>query len=110
MVEEVDRLASEAGRKDFEEDLLKVCLNESIMNIEEAETEEVKEMVRALDDLSMSNETTKIDLKEGEIEENKQEEKHLKLELKQLPSHLWYAFLDEKKRYPLIVNASLTQL
>ena len=41
IVEEVDRLASEAERKYFEEDPLKLCLNESIMDAEEADTEEV---------------------------------------------------------------------
>src|SRR3954469_24909302 len=49
MIEEVDMLAVEAERKDFEEDPLKLCLNESIMEEDSADTEDVKEMVRAYD-------------------------------------------------------------
>src|SRR3954462_10183607 len=105
MVEEVDMLAVEAERKDFEEDPLKLCLNESIMDEDSADIEDVKEMVRALDDLPVSHETTVKKLKKEEVAEK--EEEHPKLELKQLPTHLRYAFLDDNKKYPVIVNASL---
>src|SRR5436189_5046759 len=33
-----------------------------------------------------------------------------KLELKQLPPHLRYAFLEDEKNYPIIINASLGKI
>src|SRR4051812_18355635 len=61
MVEEVDMLAIEAERKDFEEDPLKLYLNESIMDEEAANTEEIKEMVRALDDCNTRQQKSRPD-------------------------------------------------
>jgi len=46
------------------------------------------------------------------IEELKKEEKDdsPKVELKQLPSHLWYAFLGEKSTFPVIISSDLNEL
>src|SRR3954471_18332406 len=48
--------------------------------------------------------------KKSSLELKRQDEKEEelpKLELKTLPNHLRYSFLDEQKKYPVIINASL---
>src|SRR5438270_11203917 len=104
MIEEIEDVV-----KDFEDpeidddDPLKKCLTDSIMEEEEVESEEVKEMVRDLKSLPDYEKEPSLELKrEEEVEEEKP-----KLELKQLPNHLRYSFLDEQKKYPVIINASL---
>src|SRR5436190_6916664 len=60
-------------------------------------------MVRDLKSLPDYEKEPSLELKrEDEVEEEKP-----KLELKQLPNHLRYSFLDEQKKYPVIINASL---
>src|SRR5436190_1223390 len=60
-------------------------------------------MVRDLKSLPDYEKEPLLELKrEDEVEEEKP-----KLELKQLPNHLRYSFLDEQKKYHVIINASL---
>ena len=60
-------------------------------------------MVRDLKSLPDYEKEPSLELKR----EDEVEEEQPKLELKQLPNHLRYSFLDEQKKYPVIINASL---
>lgn len=44
---------------------------------------------------------------EMKVEMMKEPQKH---ELKQFSTHLLYAFLDDEKSYPIIINASLSKI
>lgn len=71
---------------------------------EDTENEDIKEMIRALKSLPDHNKSRKKELQSMEKKAKPLASESQKLELKQLPSHLWYAYL---KNYLVIVNASL---
>src|SRR3954470_24084526 len=73
---------------------------------EEDESEEVKEIIRELQSLPPIEPEKFLSYETNE--KNKEMIKEPpKLELKQLPSHLRYAFLEDEENYPIIINASL---
>ncbi|XP_075480649.1 uncharacterized protein LOC142521315 [Primulina tabacum] len=86
-------------------DPLESCLTSATVNVDE-DNWEVKEQLVALEALK------KEKRKDAPIEElnvnEKVEVKQPSPELKELPSHLCYAFLGEKSIYPVIISSSLT--
>ena len=95
MIEEIKDFVKDFEDTKFnDDDPLKKCLTNSIMEEGEVESEEVKKMVRDLKSLPDYKKEPSLELKrEEEVEEEKP-----KLELKQLPNHLRYSFLDEQKK------------
>src|SRR3954466_13397259 len=72
---------------------------------EEDESEEIQEIIRELQSLPPIEPENFLSY---ETNENKDMIKEPpKLELKQLPSHLRYAFLEDEENFPIIINASL---
>src|SRR2546430_8469867 len=99
MIEEIEDFVKDFENTKFsDEDPLKKCLTDSIMEEDEIESEGVKEMVRDLKSLPDYENEPSLELKR----EDETEEEQPKLELKQLPNHLRYSFLDEQKKYPVI--------
>src|SRR4051812_15727306 len=101
----------EAIEKEFIKRYPRSTLENCIMNgisDEEDESEEVKEIIRELQSLPPIEPEKFLSY---ETNENNKEviKEPPKLELKQLPSHLRYAFLEDKDNYPIIINASLTK-
>src|SRR3954468_19087124 len=102
-----DEAIEEAFIKRYPRSSLENCIMNGISD-EEDESEEVQEIIRELQSLP-SIEPEKF-LSYETNENNKEMIKEPpKLELKQLPSHLRYAFLEDKENYPIIINASLTK-
>src|SRR5436189_3457667 len=89
MIEEIEDFVKDFEDTEFnDDDPLKKCLTDSIMEEGEVESEGVKEMVRDLKSLPNYEKESSLVLKrEDEVEEEKP-----KLELKQLPNHLRYFF------------------
>ncbi|XP_045830863.1 uncharacterized protein LOC123922161 [Trifolium pratense] len=83
---------------------LEQALTESFEALDPEKEEEVESFLKQLDALK---EVTPL---EAKIEELKNEERpgEVKLELKTLPSHLKYAFLEEEEKKPVIISNSLS--
>ncbi|CAJ2640904.1 unnamed protein product [Trifolium pratense] len=83
---------------------LEQALTESFEALDPEKEEEVESFLKQLDALK---EVTPL---EAKIEELKNDERpgEIKLELKTLPSHLKYAFLEEEEKKPVIISNSLS--
>ncbi|CAJ2643485.1 unnamed protein product [Trifolium pratense] len=83
---------------------LEQALTESFEALDPEKEEEVESFLKQLDALK---EVTPL---EAKIEELKNDERpgEVKLELKTLPSHLKYAFLEEEEKKPVIISNSLS--
>src|SRR2546430_971125 len=107
----IDIFEEEAIEKEFIKRYPRSTLENCIMNgisDEEDESEEVKEIICELQSLPPI-EPEKFLSYETSENNNAMIKEPPKLELKQLPSHLRYAFLEDKDNYPIIINASLTK-
>ncbi|CAJ2659838.1 unnamed protein product [Trifolium pratense] len=83
---------------------LEQALTESFEALDPEKEEEVESFLKQLDALK------EVTLLEAKIEELKNDERpgEVKLELKTLPSHLKYAFLEEEEKKPVIISNSLS--
>ncbi|KAL5573761.1 hypothetical protein UlMin_023358 [Ulmus minor] len=109
----LDRVVAENFHESFSSSPLENC----IVNGKTLETlgddEEIIECVNNLDALPIYEFPKSLKFKElGVFHVNNISSKKEppKLELKQLPSHLWYAFLEESCFYHVIINSSLNDL
>src|SRR4051812_16541602 len=107
----IDIVEDEVIEKEFIKRYPRSTLENCIMNgisDEENESEEIQEIIRELQSLPPIEPEKFLSY---EANENNKEmiKEPPKLELKQLPSHLRYAFLEDKENYPIIINASLTK-
>ncbi|XP_073063997.1 uncharacterized protein [Primulina eburnea] len=85
-------------------DSLERCLLESASTLDEDDWD-VQEELLALNTLPKE----KSDAQHEEfLEDASKEVPKASPELKDLPSHLWYAFLDESSSYPVIISSALT--
>src|SRR3954464_5591709 len=104
MIEEIEDFVKDFDDAEInDDDPLKKCLTDSIMEEGEVESEGVKKMGRDLKSLPDYEKEPSLEVKR----EDEVEEEQPNLELKQLPNHLRYSLLDEQKKYPVIINASL---
>src|SRR5436190_17473332 len=105
----IDIVKDEAIEKAFIKKYPRSSLENCIMNgisDEEDESEEVQEIIRELQSLPPIEPEKFLSYETNE--KNKEMiKKPPKLELKQLPSHLKYVFLEGEENYPIIINASL---
>ncbi|MCI29729.1 hypothetical protein A2U01_0050938, partial [Trifolium medium] len=85
---------------------LEQVLTNVLDDIDSDEEQEIKECLKELDALK------EVSPLESKIEELKDESKpvEVKLELKTLPSHLKYVFLEEGDNNPVIISNSLSTL
>src|SRR5438045_5942951 len=79
----------------------------AIIDEEDIDDEDIKEMVRELRSLPIHPQPRKRELPEIKEGAEPATKEPPKLELKQLPTHLRYAYLDKLKHYPVIINVSL---
>src|SRR4051812_41789003 len=108
-IDEIEKDMDDSVSNHIDDDPLKTCLTSVIMEEDETINEEVKEVVNDLNSLPIRQQQTSQELTREEKTDDGKEDVP-KIELKQLSSHLRYAFLDAEKNYPVIINASLNEL
>src|SRR3954470_8366707 len=109
IIDEIENDMDDSVSNHIDDDPLRTCLTSVIMEEDETINEEVKEVMNDLNSLPIREQQTSQELtREEKIDDGKEDVP--KIELKQLPSHLRYAFLDAEKSYPVIINASLNEL
>ena len=79
----------------------------AIIDEEDIDDEDIKDMVRELRSLPVHPQPRKRELPEIKKGAEQATKEPPNLELKQLPTHLRYAYLDQLKHYLVIINASL---
>ncbi|XP_075504544.1 uncharacterized protein LOC142541982 [Primulina tabacum] len=100
----IDSCVSHVGVGRMTKDSLERCLLESVSTVDE-EDWDVREELLALNTLPKE----KIDAQHEELlEDASKEVPKASPALKDLPSHLCYAFLDESLSYPVIISSALT--
>ncbi|XP_075497140.1 uncharacterized protein LOC142534108 [Primulina tabacum] len=100
----IDSCVSQVGAGKLTKDSLERCLLESASIVDEDDWD-VREELLALN----VRPKEKIDTQHEELpEEASKEVPKASPELKDLPSHLCYAFLDESSSYPVIISSTLT--
>ncbi|XP_075489460.1 uncharacterized protein LOC142528301 [Primulina tabacum] len=100
----IDSCVSQVGAGKLTKDSLERCLFESASIVDEEDWDVCEELL-ALNVLPKEN----IDAHHEELpEEASKEVPKAFPELKELPSHLCYAFLDESSSYPVIISSALT--
>ncbi|XP_073061714.1 uncharacterized protein [Primulina eburnea] len=99
----IDSCVAEIGIGHTVEDPLERCLSSTISRVDDDDWE-LREKLLALEELPKVKEAAQEKLEE----ENCSEIIPSSPVLKELPSHLCYAFLGEKSTYPVIISSSLT--
>ncbi|XP_073024306.1 uncharacterized protein [Primulina eburnea] len=99
----IDYCVAEIGVGHTVEDPLERCLSSTVDRVDDDDWE-LREQLLALEELPKVNEGAQEKLEEEKCSEIIPSSPILK----ELPSHLCYAFLGEKSTYPVIISSSLT--
>ncbi|KAL5564233.1 hypothetical protein UlMin_027397 [Ulmus minor] len=108
----LDRVVAEKFHESFPSSSLENCIVNG-QTLETLDDEEIIECVNNLNALPIFENPKSLKFKElGVLNVNtiSSVKEPPKLELKELPSHLRYAFLEESSYYPVIINSSLNDL
>ncbi|XP_027337023.1 uncharacterized protein LOC113850649 [Abrus precatorius] len=104
-IDVIDAMIPPSLEKNYESAVLESTLAAAKCSIYEEQDEEVKDCILQLDSFPcMNNEINQLKEELHQEEEKKDESK---VELKQLPSHLRYVFLEEGHNKPIIINSNL---